>query len=77
MADESPTPILYTRETLGAERPRGEVRVQHEDGNIYRGFVCHGCQSCWILLDDEKSIVGEAYPHFLSWEKEQDGLARD
>jgi hypothetical protein len=52
-----------TYEELCKKKLRGEQTFTHE-GKTFKGFVCHGCQSCWDL-DDNDNIV-EYYPHFLS-----------
>lgn len=44
-------------------RVRGDVTITNED-KTFKGFVCHGCQTCYYMNDDE--TVGEHYPHFLA-----------
>jgi hypothetical protein len=48
-------------------RVRGEVTFTHE-GKTYNSFVCHGCQTCFNM--DENDNIEESYPHFLSPLKE-------
>lgn len=57
--------MTYTELCASIPRIRGEVNgLVADDGKTYNVFVCHGCQSCWYMQDDD--TVAESYPHFLS-----------
>lgn len=43
---------------------RGAIVTTGPDGKEYKSFICHGCQSCWHMEDEDTCV--ESYPHFLA-----------
>lgn len=70
------TERIYTEAELLAEKPKGELLLRNDKGELWRVFQCWGCQSCWEYIehpsgDMEKDTVEQGYPHFLSmWRAE-------
>lgn len=44
--------------------PRGEQLVRGRDGKVYKSFICHGCQSCWQM--DDNDVITDLGPHWLA-----------
>jgi hypothetical protein len=64
---------VYTATELLEEKPKGDVLLRNDRGQVWKVFACHGCQTCWDYVEDpggdfEKDRVEPAYPHFLSAE---------
>lgn len=60
-----------TLDELKTSKPRGEQVIECPDDSgvsgVWKVFICHGCQSCWYVGEDDSA--GEHYPHFLSIER--------
>ena len=71
-SDESYPERIYTITELFTEKPKGDLLLRSDmDGRIWKVFQCHGCQTCWMYIEDpggnpEKDRVVQDYPHFLS-----------
>lgn len=60
---------VYTEAELMAEKPKGDVTLRYGNGETWKVFCCHGCQTCLYVKDVDTMDLGVHYPHFLSGQK--------